>query len=165
MDNRSPILPAGVDTRLQSLAQQLTVLLDNDGIGAGVLSSAGGDDRIATWSGALFLLQAVGLVDRGADERFVVRSRFARLALASIIRMLNQGHSILKDVREADASEYLVSLTSALEQGRVAGAGSLERVDPIHQRRIVNVLLKGRQIRRGKRVDVYLHILHPEWRQ
>lgn len=166
MDSNTPMRLPEVDASLQQLGEALAGTLGGDGVGGGLALPAGRDiDEASMLLGATALLHTLGLVGRGADNTFVTRARFARFAMASIIRMLGRGQSILKDVRDADASEYLISLTSALEKGRVAAAGSLERVDPVHERRIVNVLLKGRQIRRGRREEVYLHILHPEWRQ
>jgi len=37
-------------------------------------------------------------------------------------------------------------------------------VAPVHSRRIVNVIIKGRQLRNWKYEDVYLHVYHPKWR-
>lgn len=60
-----------------------------------------------------------------------------------------------------------MDLTTILETMRQEKRALLKSEDcaHIHHRKIVNVIIKGRQLRKGIETDVYLHVYHPEWKE
>ena len=117
----------------------------------------------ATLMGALVILHGMGLICIDADDKVGGTSRYACYALGSLSRFLSVPVPAASKPVDDMEREYLVSLTKALEFARVENA----QVDhaPLHSRRIVNVLVKSRQIRRWKVQEVYLHVYHPQWKQ
>lgn len=121
------------------------------------------DTQKATLVGALAILRGMGLICVDAHGRVKGISRHARFALGSLGEFLNASVPAADERVDNRERTYLISLTKALESARVEKA----QVDkePLHSRRIVNVLIKGRQIRHWKSQDVYLHVYHPQWKQ
>lgn len=121
------------------------------------------DTQKATLMGALAILRGMGLVCIDAHGGVKGISRHARFALGSLGKFLSASVPAA-DERVGDKErDYLISLTKVLESARVENA----QVDKgsLHSRRIVNVLVKSRQIRHWKAQDIYLHVYHPQWKE
>ena len=90
-------------------------------------------------------------------------TREACFALGSLSKFLLADVSATDEPTNGIERNYLVNLTKALETMRTENL----KVDqePLHRRRIVNVLIKGRQIRHWRLQSVYLHVYHNQWRQ
>lgn len=110
--------------------------------------------------GALVVLTSLGLVqyDKGFVEPV---SRHAYFALASLSKYLLAQTVIIDHPISQEEERYLIALTKTLETLRHQHPHLPK--NPIHQRRIVNVLIKSRQNRAGRKQDVYLHIYHKDW--
>jgi len=121
------------------------------------------DVQEAMLVGALAILHGMGLIQIDARGSVSGISRYAYYMLGSLSKFLSASVPAAdKPVGERE-QDYLVSLTKALESARVENA----QVDdePLHFRRIVNVLVKSRQVRHWTVQDVYLHVYHPQWKQ
>lgn len=84
----------------------------------------------------------------------------ARHALSSLRKFLAAGSGSVDPIGTA-ATRYQVQVTRALETFRDAST-SMDH-QPIHERRIVNVLVKARMVRHWCKRDVFLHTYHPDW--
>ena len=92
----------------------------------------------------------------------IIPSKNSYLALKAIVTSINLNICVLDDVREEDKKCFFTNFTNNLEHIRRDLRGDLT---PIHDREMVNIVIKGKQIRRGRLVDVYLHEFHPEWKE
>lgn len=109
---------------------------------------------------SLKIMAVWGLI---CDEsgRIQPTSRSAYFTLASFAKYLEAGVPIVSKPISHDEKEYLTSFTKILESIR----STRKDVDnkPIHRRRIINILIKSRQNRQGRKQDVFLHAYHPQW--
>jgi hypothetical protein len=121
------------------------------------------DAQEAILMGALAVLRGMGLICVDAHGNVSGISRYAYYALGSLSRFLSASVPVADKPMDKREQDYLLSLTKALESMRVEKAQVNEQ--PLHSRRIVNVLIKSRQIRDWRVQDVYLHVYHPEWKQ
>lgn len=112
--------------------------------------------------GAIILLHAIGVVEIRNDEVFVP-SRHASYVLGSLSKFLKSG---IVAIDPPDSYDRFRDLTKILELARI-DPNKRNQVDqnPLHRRRIINVLLKTRMKRRWKYRDVYLFSYHPDWNQ
>lgn len=117
-------------------------------------------------TGGMSMLASLGLI-KIEHGRMKPMSRQAYFALSSLYKYLLANTPVVKlpsdKLKEILEDQYLRDFTRALEKIRLDR--NLDEIDhePIHHRRIVNLLIKCRQIRRGKEQDVYLHKFHPKW--
>ncbi len=89
-------------------------------------------------------------------------SRKAYFTLASLAKYLEFGVSILpQPIRDHEQAEYFAGLTKILERMREIRPDMNK--EPIHKRRIINILIKSRQNRAGRKQDVFLHTYHSQW--
>jgi len=121
------------------------------------------DTQEAMLVGALAILRGMGLIQIDAHGSVSGISRYAYYMLGSLSKFLSASVPAADKPVDEREQDYLVSLTKALESARVENA----KVDnePLHLRRIVNVLIKSRQVRHWKVQDVYVHVYHPQWKQ
>ena len=112
--------------------------------------------------GALAILRGLGLIHMDAQGGLRGISRHACYALGSLGKFLNASVPAASEGQDGKERDYLISLTKALESARWEKAQLDD--EPLHSRRIVNVLIKSRQIRHWKLQDVYLHVYHPQWK-
>jgi hypothetical protein len=113
--------------------------------------------------GAFAILRGMGLIQMDSQGRVRVTSRHACYALGSLSKFLKATASAVDEHAYKDKERaYLVSLTKALESVREEKAQVSH--EPLHARRIVNVLIKSRQVRHWRTQDVYLHVYHPQWK-
>ena len=113
--------------------------------------------------GALDILKVFGLIT--IDEKMNIQavSRYAHFAIGSLSKFLEASICVVDEPVNKEEDKYLIELTSLLEEMRTEVKKEVLDQTPLHYRRIVNVIVKGKQIRRGKQADVYLHVFHPEW--
>lgn len=111
--------------------------------------------------GALKILSILGIVV--VDKNGFVRatSKYGRFALGSMSEFLVRSLPIVvhADV-DKDEERYLTTVTGAIETIRKDKIG----LTPLYSIEIVNVIIKGKQIRNGRRKEVYLHVYHPKWK-
>lgn len=121
------------------------------------------DTQEAMLVGALAILRGMRLICVDAHGNVSGISRYAYYALGSLSRFLSASVPAADKPVDRREQDYLVSLTKALESARVGNAQVNN--EPLHFRKTVNVLIKGRQVRHWKPQDVYLHVYHPQWKQ
>lgn len=121
------------------------------------------DTQEAMLVGALAILRGVGLICVDAHGNINGISSYAYYALGSLGKFLNASVPAADKPVDQREKYYLVSLTKALESARVENA--MVDNEPLHFRRIVNLLVKSGQVRHWKAQDVYLHVYHPQWKQ
>ena len=121
------------------------------------------DTQEAMLVGALAILRGMGLICIDAHGKVSGISRYAYYALGSLSRFLSVSVPAADKPMDKREQDYLVSLTTALESMR--GERAQVNEEPLHSRRIVNVLIKSRQVRHWRAQDVYLHVYHPQWKQ
>jgi hypothetical protein len=114
--------------------------------------------------GGLDVLKVLGLFTFDEKKNVQATSRYAHFAIGSLSKFLDSSVCVADEPINGDEEKYLVNLTSLLERMRTEVKKDIIDQTPLHYRRIVNVIVKGRQIRKGKETDVYLHVYHPEWR-
>jgi hypothetical protein len=122
------------------------------------------DAQEAMLMGALAILRGMGLIQMDSQGRVRGVSRHACYALGSLSKFLKASAPATDEHTSKDDKEraYLLSLTEALESVREEKAQVSH--EPLHARRIVNVLIKSRQVRHWRTQDVYLHVYHPQWK-
>lgn len=113
--------------------------------------------------GALAILRGMGLIHIDAHGMVRGISRHACYTLGSLSKFLSAAVPAADQGGGDKERDYLISLTKALECARGERAQVSDK--PLHARRIVNVLIKSRQIRHWTSQDVYLHVYHPQWKQ
>ena len=113
--------------------------------------------------GGLDILKTLGLLTIDAGRNVQATSRYAHFAIGSLSKFLDSSVCVVDVPINKDEEKYLIDLTSSLEFIRTEVKKDSVDQAPLHYRRIVNVIVKGRQIRNGKETDVYLHVYHPEW--
>jgi len=121
------------------------------------------DAQEAILMGALAVLHGMGLICVDAHGGISGISRYAYYALGSLSKFLSASVPAADKPVDKREQDYLVSLTKALESARVGNAQVNN--EPLHFRKIVSILIKGRQVRHWKPQDVYLHVYHPQWKQ
>lgn len=116
---------------------------------------------------ALILLKTMGLISIDNNGNVRATSRYAHFALGSLSKFLSSSVSVADEPVAEDEERVLISLTQALETARRDKKSLFRSEDQsyLHHRRIVNVIVKGRQLRKGVETDVYLHVYHPDWRE
>jgi hypothetical protein len=121
------------------------------------------DEREAMLVATLAVLRGMGLIEVGMHGEVKAISRQACFALGSLGKFMSASVPVVEGHIDPQERDYLRKLTGALESMRVENV----RVDnePIHHRRIVNILVKSRQVRCWRMQDVYLHIYHPQWKE
>jgi len=108
---------------------------------------------------AFALLGSMLLVSEDARSVWIP-CRNARHALSSLRKFLAAGSELARPTGTT-ATRYRVQITRALETFREAST-SIDH-QPIHERRVVNVLVKARMVRYWRKRDVFLHMYHPDW--
>jgi hypothetical protein len=111
-------------------------------------------------SGALSILFTLGLITLDQNGKLKITTKYAKFALGSILEFLCSSTIVAgKSEVDEDDREFMVAFTKALEKVRK------NKIDnkPVHERRIVNIIIKGKQIRNWKEEEVYLHVYHPKW--
>lgn len=122
----------------------------------------GDDNQKFLLYGALSVLRILGLISIDDNGAVRVTSRLAHFAIGSLSRFCNCSIPIFIDAsNDSNVEKQLVDFTKSLESVRDMKIDGTN--DPIHSRSILNVIIKSRQIRRGRKRDVYLHIYHPKW--
>jgi hypothetical protein len=113
--------------------------------------------------GAFAILRGMGLIYIDTNGRVKGISRHACYVLGSLGKFLSASVPAADEVVCDKERDYLIILTKALESARMENV----QVDhePLHSRRIVNVLIKSRQIRHWMPQDVYLHVYHRQWKE
>jgi hypothetical protein len=122
-----------------------------------------GESMHAEIAGALIILRGLGLVEVDGTGQVRGITREACFALGSLSKFLLADVTATDEPTNGIERNYLVNLTKALETMRTESL-SVDQ-EPLHRRRIVNVLIKGRQIRHWRLQSVYLHVYHNQWRQ
>lgn len=112
---------------------------------------------------ALALLTSIGLIVRRETDVFGASNRYALFALASFAKLLRGCVTVTGQLSHKDMEHYLTSITKALEKARIMSACADQ--SPIHSRRMVSVIIRGTQARDFIDRDVFLFVLHPEWKQ
>lgn len=117
--------------------------------------------------GALTVLHSIGLISVDERGRVKISNRYAGFAVASLSEFIKSNVPAVKDPVDENEKRYLVDLTKSLESAREQKVGEGQNISnaPLHSRRIVNVLIKSRQIRQWKMQDVFLHVYHNQWKQ
>ena len=116
--------------------------------------------------GVLAFLRIIGLITIDRTSSIRATSRYAHYALGSLSKFLHSGIPVANEPIGKGEERYLIDLTASLERMRLEKKALLKPEDRthIHYRKIVNVIIKGRQRRKGRETDVYLHVYHPEWK-
>jgi len=110
---------------------------------------------------ALNLLSSLGLIDIN-NEKVIVKSKYSNIALCAIRARMELGIPLFQHLREENVRQYYTTFTKNLEVIRKEYHGDAE---PIHHRKILNIIIKGKQIRNFKFHDVFLHVFHSSWNQ
>jgi len=113
--------------------------------------------------GALNMLYIMGILVIDPDGYVRLTSREAHFVLRSFSKYLKASIPIVDEPISEDEKQYLVQLAKSFETMRKKKP--LVEQTPLHSRRIVNVLIKGRQLRGARYRDVYLHVYHPKWKE
>jgi hypothetical protein len=124
----------------------------------------GDDSAKSLILGALNVFYIMGILVIDSDGYVRTTSREAHFALRSLSKYLKASTPIVNEPVSEDEKQYLVQLTKSFETMRTEerlGKSPL----PLHSRRIVNVLIKGRQLRGARYKDVFLHVYHPKWEE
>ena len=112
--------------------------------------------------GALAILRIIGLIKIDNSGNVRVTSRLAHFAIGSLGRFCKESTPVFGGSANNSIEEkHLVDFTKSLEFIRASKLNGNK--DPLHNRSIVNVIIKSKQIRKGKKKDVYLHVYHPKW--
>jgi len=111
--------------------------------------------------GALSVLSTLGLVTIEPKGLVMVTSRHAHFALGSLSKFLTASMPAIDSPLSKHPTQSIVEFTRILETIREHTSG----VDktPLHSRRIVNLLIKGRQHRESGIEDVYLFVHRADW--
>lgn len=110
----------------------------------------------------LSILAILGFVDVGDDEDVMISSKYPNIAISALRERLDLSVPVLYNLRDVDKKRYFREFTKSLEIIRNGYHGGNI---PIHNREIVNLIIKGRQIKNWKYQDVFLHVYHPDWDQ
>ncbi len=111
--------------------------------------------------GALKILFILGIIEVDNNGVVRIRGKYSRFALGSLSDFLSRSLPVASqpDV-DADEERYMTQFTNALEIVRRDKIG----MSPQYSVEIVNVIIKGKQIRNFKEKEVYLHYYHPKWK-
>jgi hypothetical protein len=110
--------------------------------------------------GSLSILYTLGIITSNKANRFNISTKYARFALRSFIYFMVNSNVVARrsDTDEEDR-KFMVAFTQSLEEQRRSKLND----EPIHERDIINVIIRGTQIRNWKKTDVFLHVYHPKW--
>ncbi len=111
--------------------------------------------------GALYILSNLGFSEIINGE-VIVNSKYPKIALKAIKKRLDSNNNIFDHLREEDKKLYFRTFTKNLEHIRKDLQGESQH---IHTRKILNLIIKGKQIKKWKNEDVFLHIYHDSWKQ
>lgn len=108
--------------------------------------------------GAFAILRAMNAVrvDKGG---VCPTSRYALFFMRSLGIFIER--SCVPVIPAEEMQEDFRSFTQVYERGRL-DTPAIDHA-PLHQRRIVNLIIKKRMIRDFRYQDVYLHVFHPKW--
>jgi hypothetical protein len=112
----------------------------------------------------LFFLHFIGLITINESNDITVVSRNGQFALRSLLEIVletSKRPSIFDN--DAFGDQYRVDFSRALENYRKLKLSGNSR--PLNSRRIVNVLIKSKQIRKWKYQDVFLHVYDSKWQE
>jgi hypothetical protein len=127
---------------------------------AELFSCAPGLGQAEIW-GALSILYSFGIVIDDEHGNVIVTSKYARFALGSLSEFLMSSMPIVRQVNTDEHDrKFITTITEAMETARKDEFGLNK---PLHSRDIVNVIIKGKQIRNWREQDVYLHVYHKKW--
>lgn len=122
-------------------------------------------DELGEWlqiQSFIFFFTRLGIFRIENEDVIRVTSRSSYFVIGSLTKFF-KNTSGLKIRFSTDAERnFSIGFTKILEELREHNSSILEK-DPIHNRSITNVLIKGKQIRNYQVVDVFLFALHPEW--
>lgn len=118
------------------------------------------DEKEGLLNGVINLLHCLGLIDFSGDN-ITVTNRNAYFALVSLSLYLKHNTVVVDEPVGPIEKEYLIRLTRSLEEIRF-NKKNLPKHE-IHERYIVNVIIKSEQVRNGKKQPVYLHKYHKDW--
>ncbi|MCW1967664.1 MAG: hypothetical protein KIH69_006030 [Anaerolineae bacterium] len=122
-------------------------------------------DKLGEWlqiQSFIFFFARLGIFRIENEDVIRVTSRSSYFVIGSLTKFF-KNTSGLKIRFSTDAERnFSIGFTKILEELREHSSSILEK-DPIHNRSITNVLIKGKQIRNYQVVDVFLFALHPEW--
>jgi hypothetical protein len=120
------------------------------------------DQRYSILIGALAILQIIGLITIDSTGNVRVTSRLAHFAIGSLSKFFIKSTPVFgTSSNDRIEEKHLVDFIKSFESIRLLKLNGRE--DPLHNRSIVNVIIKSKQIRRGRKQDVYLHVYHPNW--
>lgn len=118
-----------------------------------------GAECAGAFLGALALLRTMGAV-RVSGDSVITTSRSATLFLGSLGKLLE--HAVVPLVDSSSAQSHFSTSTEYSERLRLDSPGADH--EPLHHRRIVNIIVKRRMKRRWGLDDVYLFVYHPKWK-
>jgi hypothetical protein len=110
----------------------------------------------------LALLAIFGFIEVGDDDDVIVATKYPDLAISALRKRLDLSIPIANNLRDSEKNKFYKEFTQNLENVRKELQGDNT---PIHSRELVNLIIKGRQIRNWKYEDVYLHVFHSEWNE
>ncbi|MBI5951497.1 MAG: hypothetical protein HY865_07550 [Chloroflexi bacterium] len=110
----------------------------------------------------LSILAILGFVEIGDDEDVIISSKYPHLAISALKERLDLSFPVLHNLRDEEKKRYFREFTKSLEMIRSESQGA---EIPIHNRTMINIIIKGRQIKNWKHQDVFLHIFHPGWNE
>lgn len=110
----------------------------------------------------LSLLAILGFIEIGNDNDIIISTKYPNLAISALRKRLDLSIPISTNLRDSEKNRFFREFTHNLEIVRKELQGD---VTPIHKREMVNLIIKGRQIRNWKYEDVFLHVYHPEWNE
>jgi hypothetical protein len=110
----------------------------------------------------LSILAILGFIEIGEDDDVIISSKYSNIAISALRERFDLLIPVTQNLRDEEKKTYLRAFTNSLEHVR----NELHGEDiPIHSRKIVNIIIKGKQIKNWQHQDVFLHIFHPDWQQ
>lgn len=110
----------------------------------------------------LSLMAILGFIEIGNDNDVIISTKYPNLAISALKKRLDMQQPIPAHLRDSEKNSFFREFTHNLEFVRKELHGD---TIPIHYRKMVNLVIKGTQIRDWKYRDVYLHVYHPEWNE
>lgn len=127
------------------------------------LVSSGGEASGSILLGALALLYTLGLVEIDSRGMVMVTSRHSDFALGSLGKFLIASTKAVSSQQLEIPTQSVVEFTTMLEKIREELPGVDK--DPLHSRRIANVLIKSQREASTGLEDVYLFVYRSDWDQ
>ena len=113
--------------------------------------------------GAVSVLFSLGLLRAGKRGNLYISSKHSGFALKSLGQFMEANKQIAPDpINSGEDRAYVNSLTLLFEKARKQ---KFRKVNPIHEVRVVNVIIKGIRNVGRETEDVFLHIFHKSWQQ